>query len=110
MNNQGREDAKPHPLQNYRSFFRYRYRIKVYATVLANSMFNKLGRLPQGCQKHAVTDTIEFILHKDKPKERRATHVRAVCDIRPHKNETHRTRPTVGGNIIDYPGEFSTPT
>ena len=26
------------------------------------------------------------------------------------KKETHRTRLTAGGNLIDYPGEVSTPT
>ena len=36
--------------------------------------------------------------------------MRAVCDIRPQKIETHRTRLTVGGNLIEYPGEVSTPT
>ena len=33
----------------------------------------------------------------------------AVCDIRPHKTETHRTKLTTGGNLIYYPGEVSTP-
>ena len=36
--------------------------------------------------------------------------MRAVCDIRPQKIETYWTRLTAGGNIIDYPGEVSTPT
>ena len=35
--------------------------------------------------------------------------MRSVCDIRPHKTETHRTRLTAGGNLIDYPEEFSPP-
>ena len=34
----------------------------------------------------------------------------AVCNIRPQKKETHRTRLTARGNILYYPGEFSTPT
>ena len=29
--------------------------------------------------------------------------VRAVCDIRPQKYETHRVHLTVGGNLITYP-------
>ena len=36
--------------------------------------------------------------------------MREVCDIRQHKIETLITRLTTGVNIIDYPGEFSTPT
>ena len=44
-------------------------------------MCNKLGHMYQGRKAHAGTDTIKFILHKDKPKDRRATYVRAVCNI-----------------------------
>ena len=36
--------------------------------------------------------------------------MRSVCYIRPQKTETHRTRLTAGGNLIDYPVEVSTPT
>ena len=36
--------------------------------------------------------------------------MRGICDIRPQKTETHRTKLTAGGNLIDYPGEVSTPT
>ena len=38
------------------------------------------------------------------------TYGRLVCDIRPHKSKTHRTRLTVGGDLIDYPGDKSTAT
>jgi hypothetical protein len=31
-----------------------------------------------------------------------------VVDIRPNKTETHRVRLTVGGNLIQYPGDVST--
>ena len=33
-----------------------------------------------------------------------------MCDIKPYKFKTHRTRITVGGNLIDYSGVLSTPT
>ena len=36
--------------------------------------------------------------------------MRSVCDARPKKTETHRTRLNEGGNIIDYPGDVITPT
>ena len=45
-----------------------------------------------------------------KLKERRTKYIRAVCNIRPQKKQTQITRLTAGGNIIDYPGEVSTPT
>ena len=31
-------------------------------------------------------------------------------DYHPHKTEPNRTRLTVGGNLINYPGNVSTPT
>ena len=59
----------------------YRDLVKMYAPVWKSSMCNELGRLSQGWKEHALTDTIEFILHQDKPKDRRATYVRDVCNI-----------------------------
>ena len=38
------------------------------------------------------------------------TYGRLVCDIEEHKSETHRTRLTVGGNLLDFPRMLSTPT
>ena len=88
----------------------YRYLVKMDAPVWTNYMCNKLGRLSRGWKSHTGTDTIEFIFPRDNPKGIRATYVRVVCDIQPQKIETHRTRLTEGGNMIDYPGEVSTPT
>ena len=73
-------------------------------------MCNELVRLSHGWGKYSGTDTIEFILNKDKPKFIRETYVRAVCDIRSQKTESHRTRLTAGGNRIDYPVQVSTST
>ena len=33
-----------------------------------------------------------------------------MCSVRPEKIEENRTRFTVGGDKIDYPGEVATPT
>ena len=76
-------------------FWVYGYLIKKDTQVWKNSICNEVGRLSQGWKAHAETDTIDFILHKDKPKDVKSTYVRAVCDTRPHKSETHRTRLTV---------------
>ena len=35
--------------------------------------------------------------------------MRSVCDIKPHKKETHRTRLTSWRDLIDYSGDVSTP-
>jgi hypothetical protein len=44
------------------------------------------------------------------PADRKVTYGRIVATIRPQKSETHRVGLTVGGNLIDYPGDVSTPT
>lgn len=50
-------------------------------------------------------------MHKNQIlKGRNATYARIVCTIRPEKSETHRTRITIGGNLIDYPDKTNTPT
>ena len=69
-----------------------------------SSAANEFNRLAKG------TNTIKFIRHNDVPKGRMPTYGRFVCDIRPQKTETHRTRLTVGGNLISYPGVVSTKT
>jgi hypothetical protein len=56
------------------------------------------------------TDTIFFIPHEEVPSDRTVTYGRIVVDIRPQKEEQERTRLTVGGNLIDYPGDCSTKT
>ena len=38
------------------------------------------------------------------------TYPNIVCDIRPSKSETHCTRITVGGKLLDYAGTLTTPT
>ena len=53
---------------------------------------------------------ILFIPKSQVPKDRKVTHGIIFCDIKTQKYETHRTRLTVGGNLIDYPGEVTTPT
>ena len=56
----------------------YRDLVNMDAPVWTNSMCNKIGRLYQGWKEHAGTDTNKSIFHKYKPKDRKATYVRAV--------------------------------
>ena len=55
--------------------------------VWTNSMCNELGRMSQGWKKYSVINTLELILNKDKTKDRKATYVREVCDIRQKKQK-----------------------
>ena len=77
------------------------------------SFSNELGRLAQSVgDRIKGTNTIYFINYTLIPKDRRSdiTYGRIVVDYRLHKTESNRTRLTVGGNMINYPGDVSTPT
>jgi hypothetical protein len=54
------------------------------------------------------TNTITVIHHHEMPSDRQATYPRFICSERPQKQEKNRTRMTVGGNLINYPGDKST--
>ena len=71
-----------------------------------NSFANEIGRLSQGVgtRMQSGTNTIFFIPKDKLPAGRTVTYGRIVAKIRPQKAETHRTRLTVGGNLINSPG------
>ena len=56
------------------------------------------------------TNTIKFIPWSAIPPDRMPTYGRIVVSVRPQKTEPNRTRLTVGGNLINYPHDVSTPT
>jgi hypothetical protein len=56
------------------------------------------------------TNTIRFIRRSNIPKGRKVTYGSFVVDIKDHKEEKERTRLTVGGDQIEYPGDKSTCT
>jgi hypothetical protein len=56
------------------------------------------------------TNTIRFIRRSDIPKGQTVTYGSFVVDIKDHKEEKERTRLTVGGGQIEYPGDKSTRT
>ena len=77
------------------------------------SFCNELGRLSGGLGNNIKgTNTISFIPYQDIPQDRRGniTYGKIVVDYRPHKEERHRTRLTVWGNLIHYPSTVSSPT
>jgi hypothetical protein len=90
----------------------YRHLIRNASTKATweHSCANEFGRLAQGIRDIVGTDTIRFIRKSQIPPGRRATYPRYVCEVRPQKSEPNRTRITVGGNLIDYPGEVATRT
>jgi hypothetical protein len=56
------------------------------------------------------TNTIRFIQRSNIPKGKKVTYGSFVVDIKDHKEERERTRLTVGGDQIEYPGDKSTRT
>jgi hypothetical protein len=67
------------------------------------STANKINRLYN-------TNTIRFIRRSNIPKGRKVTYGSFVVDIKDHKEEKDRTRLTVGGDQIEFPGDKSTRT
>ena len=80
--------------------------------IWTKSLANKFGRLAQGVSKIIEgTNTIYFIPKEELPfKTKKVTYPKIFCDIHPRKAETHHTRITVGGNLLDYAGTLTTPT
>jgi hypothetical protein len=77
------------------------------------AMCKELGRLAQGYGDKEGTNTIFFMTIEEIkriPKDRTVTYARIVVDYRPQKDDPNRVRITVGGNLIDYPGELTTRT
>jgi hypothetical protein len=73
----------------------------------------ELGHLAQGIGgQEKGTNTVFFIPHNDIPVDKRkdVTYNHICVDLRPQKKEPNQTRLTVGGNLITYPGDVSTPT
>jgi hypothetical protein len=54
------------------------------------------------------TNMIRFIQRSNIPKGRKVTYGSFVVDIKDHKEEKERTKLTVGGDQIEYPGDKST--
>jgi hypothetical protein len=69
---------------------------------------NEFGRLAQGLgERIEGSNTIFFIPRSSVPKNIIVTYGRFVVDVLPNKEEVHRVRLTVGGNLIQYPGDVS---
>ena len=91
-----------------------------YKTTWDTSYANELGRLCQGIgsgttpnsKRVAGTNTFFIIDYHDIPlhKRKEICHTMVVCDVRPEKDDPDRTRITIEGNRICYPGDVGTNT
>ena len=72
---------------------------------------NELGLLAQVIRTIKGTNTLFFIPHHELTlTTNKVAYEKIVCDIKPDKFETHRTRLTVRGNLLYYSGVLSTLT
>ena len=102
-------DKSSGKMLNYRQLMRH----PDYKQPWSKSSANEFGRLAQGVGNRIEgSDTIRFIPLSKIPHDRlkNVTYGKFVCELKPNKKEINRTRLTVGGDRINYPGECSTPT
>jgi hypothetical protein len=86
----------------------YRHLIKhpKYRKTWSQSFRNNIRQLA------TTTETILFINKHQIPQDHQVdiTYGKIVCDMRKGKKDKHRTRLTMGENLINYPGDCRTPT
>ena len=103
-------DKNTGKMLEYRQLMRH----PAYRADWSLSSANEFGRLANGVGGRIKnpTNTIKFIKKCAIPLQRLkdVTYGRFVCTVRPEKAEPNRTRFTVGGDRINYPGEVATPT
>jgi hypothetical protein len=81
--------------------------------VWIQAMCKELGNIAQVYENKKGTDTVRFLTHNAIaaiPKDRKVTYARIVVDYCPKKVDPNQVRITVGGNLIEYPGELTTRT
>ena len=75
-------------------------------------MCKDLGTISQGYEGLVEgTNTFFFMSHdkiRDIPSEKTVTYARIVVDYRPQKADTNCAHLTVGGNLLNVPGDIST--
>jgi hypothetical protein len=78
-------------------------------TILWYTIKSMRSRANEICRLYK-TNTIRCIRKSSMPPGRKATYGSLVVDIQEHKEYIERTRLTVGGDQIEYPGDKSTRT
>ena len=103
-------DAESGKMLEYRQLLRH----PTMKADWSHSSANEFGRLFQGIggRIEKPTNTCFFIHKHEVPQDRfkEVTYGKFVCTVRPQKAEPFRTRLTLGGNRIKYPGDVGTPT
>ena len=93
----------------------YRHLVKIpkYRERWSKAFGKEIGRLAQGYKDEVEgTNTLFFIPYDQVPEEKKKsiTYARICVDFRPDKKDPYRCRITLGGNLINYPGDVGTRT
>ena len=73
------------------------------------SLSNELGRLAQGIGTVKGNNALNFIPRHKIPKGNKVAYANMVCDHRPLMKERFRVRLTLGGDVLEYDGNASSP-
>ena len=99
--------------EKYGKLLEYRHLIQTdQKAVWQNGFSQELARLGNGRSKDSTpgTNIITWIHRHEIPKHKKPTYTRICTNYRPQKEDPYRVRCTLGGNLIQYPGDKSTPT
>ena len=80
--------------------------------IWSNSFVNEISQLAQGLGTRITSgkNTIFFTPKEIFPAGRTVTYGIIVVEVGTQKAETHFTQLTVGGNVMTFPGDVTTPT
>ena len=73
------------------------------------ALSNEIGRLAQGIRDIAGNDALDFVHKSSIPRNKKVAYANMVCDHRPLKKEKYRVRLTLGGDVLEYLGDASSP-
>ena len=73
------------------------------------ALSNKIRRLAQGIRDVKGNEELDFLHRSTISKNKKVTYANMVYDHRPLKTEKYRVRLTLGGDILEYSGDASSP-
>ena len=83
--------------------------LKINPAVWNIGLSNEIGQLAQGVLNVKGNDAIQFILIAEVPKNKKVAYSNMICDHRLLKTETHQVRLTIGGDVLVYAEDASSP-
>ena len=73
------------------------------------ALSNEIIRMSQGTREVKGNDAIHFVPRSSINKYKKVAYANMICDHRPLKTKVNRVRLTIGGDVLDYPGDKSSP-